>query len=200
MASIHLYFAGKQVGDTQKRGKPEMRSFCRKSLDLHWSASARPGRGPASVPHLRYLSVNRHFNEWTPFNSALHLFSFLRKKNNCFGENNGVDWFEVAVWFVVTFKRLAAREGLWLRHGLHLGRIAERLHVLLRGSKGAGSLRTTGNNPDWVVIIIPCSKLTSLRQKILKCFQVRGRSNVMVFLQQRLLFLIIRFCNWWGQK
>ena len=35
MASIHLYFAGKQVGDTQKRGKPEMRSSCRKSLDLH---------------------------------------------------------------------------------------------------------------------------------------------------------------------
>ena len=63
MASIHLYFAGKQVGDTQKRGKPEMRSFCRKSLDLHWSASARLGRGPASVPHLRYLSVSRHFNE-----------------------------------------------------------------------------------------------------------------------------------------
>ena len=50
MASIYLYFGGKQVGDTQKRGKPEMRSSCRKSLDLHWSASARPGRGPASVP------------------------------------------------------------------------------------------------------------------------------------------------------
>ena len=50
MASIHLYFVGKQVGDTQKRGKPEMRSSCRKSLDLHWLASARPGRGPASVP------------------------------------------------------------------------------------------------------------------------------------------------------
>ena len=63
MASIHLYFARKQVGDNQKRGKPEMRSSCRKSLDLHWSASARPGRGPASVPHLRYLSVSRHFNE-----------------------------------------------------------------------------------------------------------------------------------------
>ena len=63
LASIHLYFAGKQVGDTQKRGKPEMRSSCRTSLDLHWSASARPGRGPASVPHLRYLSVSRHFNE-----------------------------------------------------------------------------------------------------------------------------------------
>ena len=63
MASIHLCFARKQVGDTQKRGKPEMRSSCRKSLDLHWLASARPGRGPASVPHLRYLSVSRHFNE-----------------------------------------------------------------------------------------------------------------------------------------
>ena len=63
MASIHLYFAGKQVGDTQKRGKLEMRSSCRKSLDLHWSASAPPGRSPASVPHLRYLSVSRHFNE-----------------------------------------------------------------------------------------------------------------------------------------
>ena len=63
MASIHHYFARKQVGDTQKRGKPEMRSSCRKSLDLHWSASARPGRGSASVPHLRYLSVSRHFNE-----------------------------------------------------------------------------------------------------------------------------------------
>ena len=46
MASIHLYFAGKQVGDTQKRGKPEMRSSCRKSLDLHWSASPRPCKCP----------------------------------------------------------------------------------------------------------------------------------------------------------
>ena len=35
MASIHYYFARKQVGDTQKRGKPEMRSSCRNSLDLH---------------------------------------------------------------------------------------------------------------------------------------------------------------------
>ena len=35
MASIHLYFAGKQVGDIQKRRKPEMRSSCRKSFDLH---------------------------------------------------------------------------------------------------------------------------------------------------------------------
>ena len=63
MASIHHYFARKQVGDTQKRGKPEMRSSYRNSLDLHWSASARPSRGCASVPHLRYLSVSRHFNE-----------------------------------------------------------------------------------------------------------------------------------------
>ena len=35
------------MGDTQKRGKPEMRSSCRKSLDLHWSASARPGPAAA---------------------------------------------------------------------------------------------------------------------------------------------------------
>ena len=61
MASIHHYFARKQVGDTQKRGKPEMCSSCRKLLDLHWSASARPGRGSASVPHLRHLSVSRHW-------------------------------------------------------------------------------------------------------------------------------------------
>ena len=63
MASIHHSFARKQMKDTQKRGKPELRSSCRKSLDLHWSASARPGRGSASVSHLRYLSVSRHFNE-----------------------------------------------------------------------------------------------------------------------------------------
>ena len=63
MASIHLYFARKQVGDTPKRGKPEMRSSCRNSLDLQWSAAARPGRGSASVPHFGYLSVSRHFNE-----------------------------------------------------------------------------------------------------------------------------------------
>ena len=42
MASIHLYFAGKQVGDTQKRGKPEMRSSCRKSLIGVGPARARP--------------------------------------------------------------------------------------------------------------------------------------------------------------
>ena len=35
MASIYHYFARKQVGDTQKCGKPEMRSSCRNSLDLH---------------------------------------------------------------------------------------------------------------------------------------------------------------------
>ena len=57
MASIHHYFARKQVGNTQKRGKPEMRSSCRNSIDLHWSPWPRPGRGSASVPHLRYLSV-----------------------------------------------------------------------------------------------------------------------------------------------
>ena len=56
MASIHYNFARKQVGDTRKRGKPKMRS-------LHWSAWPRPGRKSASVPHLRYLSVSRHFNE-----------------------------------------------------------------------------------------------------------------------------------------
>ena len=61
MASIHHYFVWKQVGDTQKCGKPEMRSSCRSSLDLHWSAWPPPGRGSASVPHLRYLSVSRHF-------------------------------------------------------------------------------------------------------------------------------------------
>ena len=56
-------FRGKASGDTQKRGKPEMRSSRRNSLDLHWSPWPRPGRGSASVPHLRYLSVSRHFNE-----------------------------------------------------------------------------------------------------------------------------------------
>ena len=35
MASIHHYYPRKQVGDTQKHGKSEMRSSCRKSLDLH---------------------------------------------------------------------------------------------------------------------------------------------------------------------
>ena len=39
MASIHLYFTRKQVGDAPKRGKPEMRSSCRNSLDLHWLAA-----------------------------------------------------------------------------------------------------------------------------------------------------------------
>ena len=39
------------------------RSSCRNSLELHWLASAWPVRGCASVPHLRYLSVSRHFNE-----------------------------------------------------------------------------------------------------------------------------------------
>ena len=52
--------ASKWGTNTLKRGKPEMHSSCRNSLDLHWSASARPGRGCASVPHLRYLSVSRH--------------------------------------------------------------------------------------------------------------------------------------------
>ena len=42
MASIHLYFAGKQVGDTQKRGKHEMRSSCRKSLIGVGPARPRP--------------------------------------------------------------------------------------------------------------------------------------------------------------
>ena len=45
MASIHHYFARKQVGDTQKRGKPEMRSSCRNSLDLQ---SCRRELGPAA--------------------------------------------------------------------------------------------------------------------------------------------------------
>ena len=43
-ASVH-YFARKQVGDTQKRGKPEMRSSCRNSLDF-----ALIGLGPARPP------------------------------------------------------------------------------------------------------------------------------------------------------
>ena len=30
---------------------------------LHWSVSARPGRGSVRVPHLRYLSFSRHFYE-----------------------------------------------------------------------------------------------------------------------------------------
>ena len=50
MVSVHHYFARKQVGDTQKRGKPEMCSSCRNSLDLHWSPWPRPGRRSASVP------------------------------------------------------------------------------------------------------------------------------------------------------
>ena len=35
LASIHNNFARKQVGDTQKRGKPEMLTSCRNSLDFH---------------------------------------------------------------------------------------------------------------------------------------------------------------------
>ena len=51
------------MGDTRKRRKPEMRSSCSNPLDLHWSARPQPSRGSAlSVPHLRYLSVSRHFN------------------------------------------------------------------------------------------------------------------------------------------
>ena len=49
MASIPYNLARKQVGDTQKRGKPEMRSSCSNSLDLHWSARPQPGRGSALV-------------------------------------------------------------------------------------------------------------------------------------------------------
>ena len=75
MASIHHYFAWKQVGDTRKRGKPEMRSSCRNSLDLHWSPWPRPGHGSASVPHLRYLSVSRHFNEETSLSDDLLILS-----------------------------------------------------------------------------------------------------------------------------
>ena len=52
--------ARQHVGDTQKRGKPEMHSSCRNPLDFHWSASAPPSHGCASVPHLRYLSVSSH--------------------------------------------------------------------------------------------------------------------------------------------
>ena len=58
MASIHLYFARKQVGDTPKFGKPEMRSSCRK-----FTRFPLIGCGSASVPHLGYLSVSRHFIE-----------------------------------------------------------------------------------------------------------------------------------------
>ena len=42
MASIHLYFAGKQVGDTQKRGKPEMR-------ESHSICTDRRRPGPAAA-------------------------------------------------------------------------------------------------------------------------------------------------------
>ena len=48
-------------GTPQKHRKLEMRTSCRNSLDLHWSAWPQPGRGSASVPRLRYLSVSRHF-------------------------------------------------------------------------------------------------------------------------------------------
>ena len=51
-------------GTLKSAGNPtEMRSSCRNSLDLHWSPWPQPGRESASVPHLRYLSVSRHFNE-----------------------------------------------------------------------------------------------------------------------------------------
>ena len=66
MASIHHYFARKQVGDTNKRGKPEMRSLRRNSLDLHCSASIRPSRGCTSVPtpdtcqSVAILMIRRH--------------------------------------------------------------------------------------------------------------------------------------------
>ena len=59
------------MGDTQKRRKPEMRSFCRNSLDFYWSPWPWPGRGSASVPYLRYLSVSRHFNEYTPLKKTI---------------------------------------------------------------------------------------------------------------------------------
>ena len=45
MASLHHYFARQQVGDTQKRGKPEMRSSCRNSLDI---CTDRGDLGPAA--------------------------------------------------------------------------------------------------------------------------------------------------------
>ena len=105
IASIRHYFARKQVGDTQKRGKPEMRSSCRNSLNLHCSALARLSRGCASVPHLRYLSVSRHFNEKTPFEKEcevvhFHLFSsffflsffFLLEKRTFLEHDNVYEW------------------------------------------------------------------------------------------------------------
>ena len=41
------------------------------SFGLHWSPWHRPGRGPESVPHLRYLSVSRHFDTQMPFKRPL---------------------------------------------------------------------------------------------------------------------------------
>ena len=87
MASIHNNFACNQVGwDTQKRrggGKPETLSSCRNSLDLHWSASARLGRRCASVPHLRYLSVEilmnrRHYTEMHQLDRYVTLTPILK--------------------------------------------------------------------------------------------------------------------------
>ena len=56
-----LYFTRKQVGDAQKREKPEMRSSCRNSLALHWSAWPRLRVCKCPPPQIPVSC--RHFNE-----------------------------------------------------------------------------------------------------------------------------------------
>ena len=81
MASIHLYFARKQVGDTQKRGKPEMRSSCR----MYSICTDRRQPGPAAALQVSPTSdtcqsvailMNRPHSEirtlcCTPFNTKI---------------------------------------------------------------------------------------------------------------------------------
>ena len=86
MASIHHYFARKQVGDTQKRGKPEMRSSCK----IHSICTARLRPGPAAgvrvsptsdtCQSVAILMNRRHcgplpkraHNEWTDISQLSH--------------------------------------------------------------------------------------------------------------------------------
>ena len=77
MASIHHNFARKQVGDTQKGRKPEVRSSCKNSLDWHWSAWPWPSRESPCVPRLRYMSVSRPFNEYCIAGKFRQEFNFV---------------------------------------------------------------------------------------------------------------------------
>ena len=60
-------------------------SACISSHGLRWSPWPWPGCGSASVPHLRYLSVRRHFYEKTPSKRNLPNLScpMIVLKENC---------------------------------------------------------------------------------------------------------------------